>query len=223
MKLRLGLDDSSKYADLLPDGNEILVANRNVKYGFGFAIIYIDVLRVQNESHVNFTAFEHTAVILLNIKSTVQLIGLYRPPELKFACDFTNDLKTLLEKYNVSPHNTFIAGDFNIHYIDHIEEFTEALSLTLDAFNLKQHVTEPTHIKGNTVDLTFAPDGCNVRVKVTDYHISNHFLVTASMPLQHAITSFANYSIYRAFKNIVIDDFCTDLTATEMFLSSISH
>ena len=94
---------------------------------------------------------------------------------------------------------------------------------TLDAFNLKQHITEPTHIKSNTVDLIFAPDDCYFRVKVTYYHISTHFLVTTSMPLQHTITSSANYSIYRVFNNIFNVNFCRDLTATEMFLSSSNH
>ena len=46
----------------------------------------------------------------------------------------------------------------------------------IDSFNFTQHVSEPTHVKGHTLDLVLSI-GLNANVHVEDVHISDHYCV----------------------------------------------
>lgn len=51
-----------------------------------------------------------------------------------------------------------ILNYFNIHIDDVSDKFTSNFMSVTESFNLTQHVTEPTHIKGHTLDLVFSFD-----------------------------------------------------------------
>ena len=84
--------------------------------------------------------------------SNVLVIAVYRPPSTSFA-EFINDFSSVIEVLILSPGKLIILGDFNIHTDIVNDRFTQHFLETLDSFNLKQHVSEPTHSSGHILDL----------------------------------------------------------------------
>ena len=68
---------------------------------------------------------------------------------------FINDITELLVNKLPQYQNSIILGDFNIH----IEDLTNADAIifndTMRALGLEQHISGPTHVKENTLDLIF--------------------------------------------------------------------
>ena len=93
------------------------------------------------------------------------------------------DLNNLLERIVITSHELVILGDFNIR-TDLQDTTTEAITYSdvLDLFNLKNHVTFPTHNKGHTLYLVMTDNECSMMVEVTqgDF-ISDHCLIDCKL------------------------------------------
>ena len=91
---------------------------------------------------------------------------------------FFEDLCNVLERIVISSHEMVFLGDFNIR--TDLQDTTEAITYSafLDLFNLKNHVTFPTHKKGHTLDLVLTDNECTMMAEVTqgDF-ISDHCLI----------------------------------------------
>ena len=91
---------------------------------------------------------------------------------------FFEDLSNVLERIVISSHELVILGDFNIR--TDLQDTVEAITYSdfLDLFNLKNHVTFPTHSKGHTLDLVLTDNECTIMAEVTqgDF-ISDHCLI----------------------------------------------
>ena len=70
-----------------------------------------------------------------------------------------------------------IVGDFNIHMDNPQDKGTKDLSYTLDNFGLTQHVTEPTHNRGHTLDLLISRGLSISKITVSDVGLSDHSCV----------------------------------------------
>jgi len=93
-----------------------------------------------------------SSVTLKLFSSNLNVFNVYRPPpdttktrkSVSFS-DFLSDLDTLLSLAATIPHEFLITGDFNLHldnpYDSQVKQFLSAL----DATNLTQHVSFPTH------------------------------------------------------------------------------
>ena len=79
---------------------------------------------------------------------------------------FFEDLSNVLERIVISSHELVILDDFNIR-ID-LQDTVEAITYSdiLDLFNLKNHVTFPTHNKGHTLDLVLTDNECTIMAEV---------------------------------------------------------
>lgn len=80
-----------------------------------------------------------------------------------------------------------ISGDFNIHVDNQTDPDARNFISLLEAFDLIQHVSEPTHNKGHTLDLVISK-GLNITVPcVMDVAISDHcciFFDVSAFPVQ---------------------------------------
>ena len=92
---------------------------------------------------------------------------------------FFEDLSNVLERIVISSHELVILGKFNIS--TDLQDTTEAITYSdfLDLFNLKNHVTFPTHNKNHTLDLVLIDNECTIMGGVTqgDF-ISDHCSIT---------------------------------------------
>ncbi len=67
--------------------------------------------------------------------------------------DFYKELSKLMAHYNIIKDEVIICGDFNIHVNKPDDPNTMKFMDILSQFNLVQHINEPTHKLGNTLDL----------------------------------------------------------------------
>jgi len=76
------------------------------------------------------------------------LLGVYRPGSQALSAVFFNDLSAVFDQYPA-----VVCDDFSIH-VD-VHDDTHALRLTklLQCYGFIQHVAQPTHKNGHTLDL----------------------------------------------------------------------
>ncbi len=67
--------------------------------------------------------------------------------------DFYKEFSKLMSHYNIIKDEVIICGDFNIHVNKPDDPNTKKFMDILSQFNLVQHINEPTHKLGNTLDL----------------------------------------------------------------------
>lgn len=60
------------------------------------------------------------------------------------------------------PEEVLIMGDFNFHIDDLTNFYAREFLNLLDTFNMSQHVNEPTHQSGHTLDLLITRQGSNL-------------------------------------------------------------
>ena len=95
-----------------------------------------------------------------------------------FLDDITNHLTDLL----TVNQNNLIMGDFNIHIDDQTDSDANIFNDTMTALGLVQHVSIPTHKKGNTLDLIYTELGTNFSVSNIQSRpiMSDHRLIYTS-------------------------------------------
>ncbi|XP_072044964.1 uncharacterized protein [Amphiura filiformis] len=114
----------------------------------------------------DFTSVTHTfdtfECLELSISSSqrdaLQLFVLYRPGSTSPSKLFFEEFSGLLESATLASGELVITGDFNIHMDDLDCQSMKLMSDILYSAGLKQHVTEPTHIRGHTLDLLITRD-----------------------------------------------------------------
>ena len=93
-------------------------------------------------------------------KIHVHLLVVYRPPPLKknglSVSTFVTEFTTFLELVVTSPGHLLILGNFNFHADDPRDTLARKFTEILDTNNLVQHVTEPSHVSGHTLDLVIS-------------------------------------------------------------------
>ena len=146
--------------------------------GGGVGIAVRSTISVTQISHKSFTSFEHVIVKLLGTKrQTLLFIAIYRLQYVPMTV-FYEEFPEFLEMYTVSNDNFLIAGDINIH-LETDESPSVKFHEIINIFDLKQHVTGPTHIKGHTIDIVITRNNKSTveNVVITKYNLSHHFLI----------------------------------------------
>jgi len=152
--------------------------------GGGVGVLINTAFKVKQQACPSFSSFECMR-LSVQIKSVcIHLLALYRiPPSTKnriLTTDFIEQFSELLDTLVTLKGKMILAGDFNIHYDKSNSESKERkeLDTLFKTFSLKQHVLEPTHTKGHTIDLivTREDDDC-VESAVVDELISDHHAV----------------------------------------------
>lgn len=157
-----------------PPNFSVMSEARVNKRGGGVAILFNDSLQCKQASFGSFDSFEYVA-LQLKSSSTVLFLNIYRPP--KYCSTFFDDFSVLMSIICVDFDCIVIVGDFNIHVDKPQGRGTKELCCVLDNFELTQHVKEPTHNKGHTLDLVISK-GLNIsKVSVIDVALSDHSCV----------------------------------------------
>lgn len=156
-------------------------------------------------------SFEHNIIKLpLANKTSMLLITVYRLQFVPVA-EFLDEFQELLETYTVLHNDFVIAGDVNIH-VETNESPSEKFKNLLEMFNLKQHVTEPTHIMGHTIDVIISPNEDkyihNIAVRHTD--LSHHHLIDFEASVS-AESNLSKTITYRAWRNIDNEQFALEI------------
>uniref|UniRef100_A0A3B3DTS3 Reverse transcriptase domain-containing protein n=3 Tax=Oryzias melastigma TaxID=30732 RepID=A0A3B3DTS3_ORYME len=171
------LDENSRGAVLTesaPPNYGVISEERTSRKGGGVAVLFNEMFQCKKLSFGNFPCFEYVALQLKASLKTI-FINIYRPPG--YCAEFNLEFSELLSIICLDFDCIIMAGDFNIHYGNLENKGTKDLINTLDNFGLTQHVTEPTHNRGNILDLLISK-GLNIsKVTVCDLGLSDHCCV----------------------------------------------
>ena len=136
--------------NIIPNGYIMHSTNRTGKQGGGVAVVCKSGYKSEHLTGTSYNSFEYVIVQLRANENSLQLINVYRPPDLSVA-SFYDDFSDLLERTNSLTSELLITGDFNIH-LNMNSSTAIKFKERLDIFNLKQHVAIPTHMDGHTLN-----------------------------------------------------------------------
>lgn len=190
--------------------------------GGGILILLRKDFDVKIENSNTFESFEQVN-LRIKLKSTkyLRLIVIYRPQlnALKKPTNnvFITEFASLLENFISDTSHLYICGDFNYHFNNKEDPIAEKFRALLQSFDLVQHVTRPTHDKGNILDLLITRQLEN---SIQDMDIiynlpSDHAAVKWSLRLQSALAE-KKFVHCRDIKKINIDQFCNDINNSEL-------
>ncbi len=167
---------------LAPPGYRIKSSPRNDHIGGGIAIGFKSNIEPKLVTAFEIESFECAEWIfpLVGSADKLRLVIIYRPtysevhpvPVSTFLCQFSEYLESVV----LSPGYLVILGDFNIHVDDPKCSNGNRLKDMLSSCGLTQHIDEPTHKDGHTLDLVITRDSEPVllgKPKV-DFRISDH-------------------------------------------------
>jgi hypothetical protein len=109
----------------------------------------------------------------------------YRPGSEDVSSQFFDELSAVFETLVVCARPVVIGGDFNVKFQLTADFGARRMYELLTCFDMVQHVSGPTHCRGNTFDLVITPSGCplsGVDVEPAGRY-SDHSLVVCSLPL----------------------------------------
>lgn len=143
---------------------------RQGKRGGGTAAICIDALRLRDVSLDDFSSFEYHAVILKCLFAVI----VCRPP--KHCPNVLSDLSELSSIISSNYDNMIIIADSNLHTDNNTDKKASDFSHLLEDLSFIQHVNEPTHSCGQTLDLV-TTRGLSADISsVMDVLLSDHLL-----------------------------------------------
>ena len=212
---------SQKIAEITPPGYQFLHRPCSSKHGGGVGALVKKPLQTKLYPSKVYQSFEHIDLSVSTRKAHLRLIIVYRPPPSvknkltpkQFLEDFTSYLKELVDHTS----DVIIVGDFNVH-IDVPHDSTACHFIDIiDSMGLTQHVHDPTHKAGHTLDLviTHSKSAMVHGVETTDPGISDHHAIITSLCIQKPpnITKTIQYC---KLKLINIDKFISDLSSSSL-------
>lgn len=144
-------ENHTSIIELCPTDCSFLCTPRPTGRGGDLAVFFKSCFACQLVSTESFSWFE-LQIIKVGLLNPFYCVLIYRPPGLNssFLPDFNEFLSVIIRLDRV-----LILVDFNIHVNDNTCSFATEFCTTTESFNLTQHVSGPTHTKGNTLDLVF--------------------------------------------------------------------
>ena len=163
--------------------------------------------------------FSLTTMQLLELKlkvysKTYTLVVIYRSEPVAnhwyTMSNFFKEFNQVLSHYNNARHEVILTGDFNIHVNKPNDPKAKKLLAILDTFNLIQHIQEPTHNCGNTLDLLITQKNTKLKDFTVSTQLSDHNNIIFTLdvkkpePIRKLVTN-------RQIKNIDITSFKNDI------------
>ena len=193
------IGDEAKCRDLTPPGYKLFSFPRfqqNTIRGGGLAVLMKTTLADHCSTTTDFS-FPHSsfelAKVNLNIyQQRLSIFLVYRtPPNDKNKLTvqmFFDELPNLLDLCTCCQSSFIIAGDFNFHVNDVSDFSATSFYDQLEIFNLRitQSVTEPTHKKGNCLDLVICRTDDAIVHSTQVFHdlSSDHYAVVSYLSIE---------------------------------------
>jgi hypothetical protein len=208
--------DNVVLAELLPPNFDIIQKARRQGRGGGVALIHRKDISVKLCESKQYDSFEHILTKLVASSLTYHVITLYRPPPNQknqlTSSSFIEEFADLLSTAILLKGELLINGDFNYHLNNTTNADTQQFISLFESFNIKQHVSVPTHTLGNTIDLLLTRSSdCGINnIRVIDQQLSDHFVVHFSLAITRQPRPTKIVST-RSYKKIDLDALKSDI------------
>ena len=185
------ISDHFFQSEMTPSGYELKQISRDTgAKGGGIAVLYKLNLNIIMVKATPTSSFENLEVTLTSMGRMFRIVVLYRPPpsgknELTKSM-FMDEFGDFLESHTLSSGELIIAGDFNFHLDKPGMRDTIVFMGLLEAANLQQHVTTPTHKDGHILDLLITRESTMppvTNVTVQENFFSDHSPVMFNIPV----------------------------------------
>ena len=203
---------------LTPAGYSILHQPRPIGIGGGVTLIYCSFLKVIKIQVPIYTTFESLCTKLTISGSSFTLVTIYRPPNTSHPV-FISELSSLLEDLASSNSEVLITGDFNIHVDILSDPFSKTFSNLLETFDLKQHITFPTHDRGHTLDLLITRSNSTI-ISDLDHtipSISDHYAIKSSISVSAYPRPSRITKTIRSLHKINLEAFSNDILLSPIY------
>lgn len=139
------------------------------------------------------STFQFVEVSIIHNAVNTRIVVVYRPPPSRKArapfSTFLHEFADLLACLAVANGRLVILGDFNIHWDVQDNPETTKFRDLLDAHNLRQMVTFPTHVSGHTIDhvITRSSETVIQSISSSEWitdHVSIHNVLDFQKPLK---------------------------------------
>lgn len=185
--------------------------------GGGIACIYRSIFSLTSVSLPTFSSFEAMAVKFTCASKSYLILSVYRPPSSS-KTDFVSDFSQLLEGIASSPSNLVILGDFNVHADNINDNLTSSFLNILETFDLKQHVSVPTHSSGHTLDLFITRNAQDVlQLGICEPFLSDHSAVFGKLPVIKRPRPLRMIKTMRRISAINTVDFSNDILSSSLY------
>ena len=221
--------DKTKFAEIHDMGYDIISSPRKGRGG-GVAFIFDPNLMSPIRNDVKkYSSFEVLECVLKSENELLRLSIVYRSTQgknygetkvSKFMEEFDGYLDALVGKTG-SP---IVFGDFNFHVEDRNNSNARNFIELCKSKGFIQHLTDPTHISGGTLDLMFTLGNVsdslpisNVRVEANTGTLSDHFLVSLQTKFSYSKKT-RNYTekTLRELSKIDIAEFRHDIFFSDL-------
>ena len=189
----LYLDELPSTIDILPsiEGyklHQLPRPDRKNSSGGGMLCIYKHNIDITKIPAMNTKLLEVMDLQLVAKNKTIRIVSVYRPPRSESRrypiTDFYDDMENLVSFYKTVKDDVIFCGDYNVHVNKPDESETRRFINITESANLKQHISEKTHLKGNTLDLVLSENGSKLinRCEVSDF-MSDHAVILVDLNL----------------------------------------
>jgi hypothetical protein len=186
---------------------------RTEKRGGGIFLLSHKGIDVKENEVNQYPSFEYMDFFVKSPSSSpLRLLVIYRPPPSKYnhltPKMFFKDFSTLLESISIEPARLAMVGDLNFHFDVSDDRDANTMRDLLDSAGLEQHVTEPTHRCGHTLDviITRKADDLISNIKVFRDLPSTHYAVKCNIAISRP-RSVKQVVHFRELKKINISNF----------------
>ena len=192
--------------------------------GGGVAVLTKSNLKVKTvKSSIRPKSFECLQVEIegSNLQKS-RLVVIYRPPS-NSKTDFLSEFEEYITSLDGLSGHPLILGDFNIHTEDETDKTSSAFGELLLDNRWEQHVEDPTHESGSTLDLVISrDDDCSPpvsNVEVSKSTISDHYAVTFSFHVGTPGDTKKKTVKSRKMASLSIEDVADKLSSSTLVLN----
>ena len=206
--------------ELTAPGYSFIGECRSLKRGGGVGLLYKSAYKFCKTKTKRYDTFEHLDVKSTQTARPIRIVIIYRPPTTAIQ-SFLDEFATFVNEIAVTRQDILIVGDFNLHCELNDAPGVKALNDILAENNLKQHVTEPTHMKGHMLDLVITRSSSSLVSSTTAYpsSISDHYSVIFRLLSASPVSARAVKQL-RDFRGIDFARLETDLSSRLAFVDT---
>ena len=170
----LDMSNTAALIETCPPDYSFHHSARQEKRGGGIATIYSKKISCTKVDLGKFSSFEYLALVL-STEPALLTVTIYRPPRhiALFLPEFSELAAYITTKYD----SIILNGDFNIHVNNTADPKAMDFLDLLENLEFTQHITEPTHQQGNTLDLVVSKGLTIDNVTMSHIPVSDHYCV----------------------------------------------
>ena len=217
-------NDTAILSELTPQGYKLHHCPRSDRRGGGTALIFKESINVEKVSVAGKGSFEASEWSINPAATTrLRVVIVYRPPySVKHpvtTSTFITEFSDYLESLVMSSEPLLILGDFNIHMDLPDDTDCKNMSDLLESMGLIQHVLQPTHELGHTLDLIITRISDNIIAgrPYTGELFSDHFPVFCQLKSERPPVAVKHLQ-FRKIKSIDRDQFSEAICSSQLCL-----